>query len=45
VQMARKLLIRKSWSDDSTRAVVMEAVELGHEGWSCAVLARLEEWP
>jgi hypothetical protein len=45
VQMARKLPIRKSWSDGSTRAVVMEAVELCHEGWSCAVLARLGEWP
>src|SRR2546421_240704 len=45
VEMARKLPIRNSWSDGGTRAVVMEAVEPCHEGWSCAVLARLGEWP
>jgi hypothetical protein len=45
VQMARKLPIRKSWSDGGTRAVMMEAIEPCHEGWLCAVLARLQEWP
>jgi hypothetical protein len=43
--MARKLPVRMSWSDGGTRAVVMEAVEPCHEGWSCEVLARLGAWP